>query len=132
MEDAAAYKVEPVKKHSGFQKGHDPNRNIKGRGRKSILISDTFKSALDDKVDGKSKLQLLLNKTLEMALAGDKWAIEYAIERAYGKTVSEVKLSGKVETTPTQVNIFDYDVYTEAELLLLEELTGKQPETNTE
>lgn len=72
-----------------WQPGQSGNPN--GRPKKEITISDILRAGLDEKIDGKTRREHILNKVLWMAGAGDKWAIEFIADRTEGKALERVE-----------------------------------------
>ncbi len=81
-----------------FQPGHDPRRNLKGRGRGKLSIPDLLRrigeKRLPADLKGKAPpfiakdarlMEALMARVWEMALAGESWAVQFIAERTEGK-----------------------------------------------
>jgi hypothetical protein len=93
--------------------------NPKGRPKKGLSLAEKFRDALAEKANGDgdyTKLDQLIDKTVEMALAGDQSALEYTLARGYGKLID------RVESTNTN-KIYDFsNLSLEERMKLLEQL----------
>lgn len=72
-----------------FKKG-DPNINRKGRPKKEMCIPDILRRILNEKDtedQKKTKLVTIMNKVVNLAICGEKWAIEYLSDRTEGKAI---------------------------------------------
>lgn len=75
-------------KHQGqFTKG-DARINRKGRPKVGESLAEKFRDAMAERLTGDyTKLDSLIDKTVDMALKGDQAALEYALARGYGKLI---------------------------------------------
>ncbi len=87
------------KSSTSFQPGVSGNPN--GRPKKGMSLAEKFRDALAEKTSEKSegytKLDALIDKTVEMALAGDHDSIEYCLARGWGKLIDRVEITPKQE-----------------------------------
>ena len=79
----------PQNKHlKPFKKGQ--SGNPKGRPKKENAISDILNRLLDTPKDDKTQREILLERVLQMALKGDRWAINFIADRTEGKALERV------------------------------------------
>lgn len=62
-------------------------RNPNGRPKKGYAIADILNARLDTE----ETREKVFNKVVSMALAGDKWAIEFIADRTEGKALERVQ-----------------------------------------
>lgn len=72
----------------GFKKGQSGNPN--GRPKKGLAIADILNSKLDIVKSGKTQRELVLEKVIDLALDGEKWAMEFIADRTEGKAIERV------------------------------------------
>jgi hypothetical protein len=78
--------------------------NPKGRAKLGETLAEKFRDAMAEKVNGDySKLDKLIDKTIDMALKGNQNAIEFALARGWGKLID------RVESVNTNLNT-NYDI----------------------
>jgi len=66
--------------------------NPKGRPKKDLAISDILRNIANEVgEDGKEKKQAMLEKVINKALEGDKWAIEFYADRTEGKPKQSIE-----------------------------------------
>jgi hypothetical protein len=100
-----------------FTKG-DSRINRKGRPKVGESLAEKFRDALAERLDGDySKLDSLIDKTVEMALKGNQPAIEFVLARGWGKMID------RIEVTPKQE--FDLSKLSDEEIERLEEIQKK-------
>lgn len=103
--------VEKPKKKGTFTKG-DSRINRKGRVKVGESLAEKFRDAMAERLTGDySKLDSMIDKTVDMALKGNQQAIEFALARGWGKMVD------KIEFTPKQE--YDLSKLSEDELAVL-------------
>jgi hypothetical protein len=106
-----------AKTSTSFKKG-DPRINRKGRPKTGEALADKFRDALKEKLDGDyTKLDSLIDKTVDMALKGNQAAIEFVLARGWGKMIDRIEVTPKKE--------FDLTQLTDVELEQLETLQLK-------
>jgi hypothetical protein len=68
-----------------FKKGQSGNPN--GRPKKINTIPDILRKIGDEEgtADGKSKLDVIMNKVFQFALEGKPWAVQFIADRTEGK-----------------------------------------------
>jgi hypothetical protein len=104
-----------AKSSTSYKPGKSGNPN--GRPKKGNSLAEKFRDALAEIVEGDySKLDQLIDKTVEMALAGDQSAIEYALARGFGKLID------RVETTNVNHNYDFSNLSLEERMKLLEQI----------
>lgn len=72
-----------------FAKGNQEG-NRKGRPKKGLAITDILNTKLDETTNGKTQREAILEKVIELALAGERWAIEFIADRTEGKALEHV------------------------------------------
>lgn len=86
----------PYHPHAGnFKPGFDPRR-AKGRPKGSTSINDLLRrigAEPSDKPIGGTKLEELMRKVYDFALAGAPWAVTFIAERTEGKVRDEIAIS---------------------------------------
>jgi len=84
----------PQHKTSGsWQPGQTGNPN--GRPPKVKCLTDLLRKRLAKKgANGKTNLEIITNKVLELALNGERWAVELIYDRIEGKPRQALELSG--------------------------------------
>jgi hypothetical protein len=79
----------------------DPRINRKGRPKKGQSLAEKFRDALTEKSaedsEDYTKLDMLIDKVVEMALEGDQSAIEFALARGWGKLIDRIEITPKQE-----------------------------------
>ena len=76
-----------------FKKGDDPRRNTVGRKKGTRNIPDILRKIGEQQKQtselGKAeKLDVLLNTVYNLALQGEKWAVEFIADRTEGKAIT--------------------------------------------
>ena len=80
-----------------FQKGFDPKRNTRGRPPVANSVSTLVREMLESKKKGqKSKGEKILDKFVTLALEGSAPHANFLFDRAYGKSVESMNLSGGI------------------------------------
>ena len=92
---------------SKFTKGHDPRRNLKGRGRGKVSISDLLHRLGAERLPkelrangpeqirtSKTMLEAVMRTTYLYALEGESWAVQFIAERTEGKVKDTLALEG--------------------------------------
>jgi hypothetical protein len=64
--------------------------NPKGRPKSGSTIADVLRDIGQQKKNGKTKLQIVLDKVMEMAMRGYMPAIEFIADRTEGKALERV------------------------------------------
>ena len=79
-----------------FQKGFDPNRNNKGRPSVANSVATLAREVLQAKKKGEKRTteEKILNKFVQMALEGSAPHANFLFDRAYGKAIESMNLSG--------------------------------------
>lgn len=82
------------RKPGTFVKG-DPRINRKGHAKKGETLAEKFRNAMAEAKDEKNpdytKLDALIDKVLQKALAGDQASIEYCFARGFGKLIDRIE-----------------------------------------
>jgi hypothetical protein len=100
-----------------FTKG-DSRINRKGRPKVGESLAEKFRDALAERLQGDySKLDSLIDKTVDMALKGNQQAIEFVLARGWGKMIDRVEITPKQE--------FDLSKLSDEEIERLEEIQRK-------
>lgn len=73
---------------TAFKKGQSGNPN--GRPKKGLAIADILNELLDAPADNKTRREVILEKVIELATGGEKWAIEFVADRTEGKAIERV------------------------------------------
>lgn len=78
------------KKDGTFAKG---NSGGPGRPKKELTISDMLRGTLDEEVKGtgKTRYQIIMDKVIQKAYEGDRWAVEFIANRVEGKPIETVR-----------------------------------------
>jgi len=76
-----------------FEKGTDARRNVRGANKGSRSIPDILRKIGEQQKQtselGKAeKLDVLLNVVYNLALQGEKWAVEFIADRTEGKAIT--------------------------------------------
>jgi hypothetical protein len=84
----------PGQKHPGqFKKGHDPRRNMYGRPKLGLTLSDMVRDALAEALDGDyKKRDALIDIAIERAQNGEYHYLSWLFDRGYGKTPEIIEL----------------------------------------
>jgi hypothetical protein len=79
---------------------NDPRINRQGRPKKGTALTDILNYQLDQKTgDGKLRREMIAEKLIDLALAGDVSALRYLVDRLDGKPRETVELkNGALET----------------------------------
>lgn len=80
----------------GFKPGHDPRRCTAGRTPGTKSIPDLLRRIGEQKIpgeDGQTKLDAVMLKVYEFALAGHSWAVHFIAERTEGKVREDIALA---------------------------------------
>lgn len=80
-----------------FKPGHDPRRNLKGRGKGGINLTDLVRKIGEEPVskeDRRRKIDAIMRTAYEMALARDLKAIEFLACRGWGQPVIPIESTG--------------------------------------
>ena len=74
-----------------FKKGQSGNPN--GRPKKINTIPDILRKIGDEEgtADGKSKLDVIMNKVFQFALEGKPWAVQFIADRTEGKALERIE-----------------------------------------
>lgn len=73
-------------------KAGDARINRRGRTKKGETLAEKFRDALAETLDGDyTKLDSLIDTVLKMALKGDQKAIEFMLERGFGKVPERIE-----------------------------------------
>ena len=74
-----------------FKKGQSGNPN--GRPKKINTIPDILRKIGDEEgtQDGKSKLDVIMNKVFQFALEGKPWAVQFIADRTEGKALDRIE-----------------------------------------
>ncbi|MGD9488757.1 MAG: DUF5681 domain-containing protein [Calditrichaceae bacterium] len=72
-----------------FAKGNQEG-NRSGRPKKGLAIADILNSKLDEVEDGRTHREMILEKVISLALAGERWAIEFIADRTEGKALERM------------------------------------------
>ena len=83
-----------------FKKG-DARINRKGRPVKIRNLDELLRDVLDEDMNGRQAMELVLIALRKKAMAGDKRAAELLMDRRYGKlkTLSEIDLTSQLSDT---------------------------------
>ena len=83
-----------------FKKG-DPRINRKGRPLKIRNLDELLRDVLDEDMNGRQAMELVLIALRKKAMAGDTRAAELLMDRRYGKlkTLSEIDLTSQLSDT---------------------------------
>ena len=75
----------------GFKPGVSGNPNGRPKGIQSI--PDILRKIGDEEgtADGKSKLDVIMNKVFQFALEGKPWAVQFIADRTEGKALERVQ-----------------------------------------
>ena len=83
-----------------FVKG-DPRINRKGRPKKGQALTDILSYKLDQKTgDGKLHREVVADKLIALAEAGDVSALKYLMDRIDGKPKESIEMSEKRDDLP--------------------------------
>lgn len=80
-----------------FQKGHDPRRNVKGRGKGQINLADMIRRIAAEPIapnDKRTYIDAIIRSTFKHAHDGDMRAVEIIMERGWGKPVQQLENIG--------------------------------------
>lgn len=79
-----------------FQKGFDPKRNTKGRPPVANSVATLAREVLQAKKKGEKRTteKRILDKFVELALEGSAPHANFIFDRAYGKAMESMNLSG--------------------------------------
>ena len=80
-----------------FKPGHDPRRNLKGRGKGGINLTDLVRKIGAEPVSRESKItyiDAIIRSTFKHAHDGDMRAVEIIMERGWGKPVQPLENTG--------------------------------------
>ena len=82
-------------KRPGTFTSGDPRQNRKGRPKKGQALTDILNMKLDVKNEsGKLRREIIAEKLIALAEAGDVTALKYLFDRCEGKPMESVELSG--------------------------------------
>lgn len=114
---------------NSFKKG-DPRINRKGRPKTGQSIAEKFRDALAEvKAEGNpdyTKLDALIDKVIQKALAGDQQSIEYCLARGYGKLID------RIESNVVNKNYDFTNLSLEERMKLLEQLRSARTTINSD
>jgi hypothetical protein len=80
-----------------FQKGHDPRRNMKGRGKGEINLTDLVRRIGMERVsreDKMTRIEAVVRATYRRAFDGDMKAVDIITERGWGKVTQPIENTG--------------------------------------
>lgn len=65
-----------------FKKGYSGNPN--GRQPRELTIPDILREVLDEEVDGKTRMNIIMKRVVQKAYEGERWAVEFIANRLEG------------------------------------------------
>ena len=77
-----------------FKHGHDPRRNLRGRGKGQINLADLVRKIAAEPVspgEKMSRIEAIVRSTFKSAYTGDMRAVEVIMERGWGKAVQPIE-----------------------------------------
>lgn len=80
-----------------FKPGHDPRRNLRGRGKGQINLTDLVRKIAAEPIspgDKRTYIDAIIRSTFKQAHDGDMRAVEIIMERGWGKAVQPIENSG--------------------------------------
>jgi len=79
------------KQDTRFKPGVSGNPNGRPKGKRSI--PDILRKIGDEEgtADGKSKLDVIMNKVFQYALEGKPWAVQFIADRTEGKALDRIE-----------------------------------------
>lgn len=99
-----------------FKKGYSGNPN--GRRPRELTIPDILREVLDEEVDGKTRMNIIMKRVVQKAYEGERWAVEFIANRLEGtpkQTIDQTVIN-------TQPILVVKDGKTKEELEALEDL----------
>jgi hypothetical protein len=80
-----------------FKPGHDPRRNLRGRGKGQINLTDLVRKIAAEPIspgDKRTYIDAIIRSTFKHAHDGDMRAVEIIMERGWGKAVLPIETTG--------------------------------------
>ena len=71
-----------------FAKG---NPGGPGRPPKEMTISDLLREILDESVDGKTRKKVIMQRVVQKAFEGERWAVEFIANRLEGTPIQTLR-----------------------------------------
>jgi len=80
-----------------FKPGHDPRRNLRGRGKGQINLTDLVRKIAAEPIaatDKMTRIEAVVRSVFKSAFGGDIRAVEVIMERGWGKAVQPIETTG--------------------------------------
>lgn len=80
-----------------FKSGHDPRRNLRGRGKGQINLTDLVRKIAAEPISSTermTRMEAIVRSVFKIAFAGDIRAVEVIMERGWGKAIQPIETSG--------------------------------------
>lgn len=85
-------------KHTRFSKDNQPPRDKVGRKKKIPELEELLIENMTEEKDGLMAIDLVIKQLRKRAIQGDMKAIEYLINRVYGKMKEQIEHKGEIKT----------------------------------